>query len=184
MASRRRLGLVGLAAFVCLPGMLRARAASESAFPDSGSRTYVIHLSGSKPLAKVELSVAPASAEWEVTAVYDAARCEIHCTWRRKRDVFGTIPLWLPPIAAFRIYSNFVSAPATVTIDPAGLGLPCAARDAPLRHEAIFVPARKLFIAAPAQRSSYGAPKPPRTHLSPSIGPADTTSASSLPLRI
>jgi hypothetical protein len=37
---------------------------------DGGGQTDVIHLSGSTPLAKVELSVTPTSAQWEVTAVY------------------------------------------------------------------------------------------------------------------
>jgi hypothetical protein len=168
--------LIGLAAFVCLPGMLRA----------DSTQTYVIHLSGPMPLAKVEMSVTPASAEWEVTAVYDAARCEIHCTWRRKEDAFGSRRLasLLPPIAVIRIYSNFAAAPETVTIDPAGLGLPIVTRDVPLRQEAIFIPARKLFVAGLAQAHGDGAVERPRAHLLSSAKQPDVTTASTLPLRI
>jgi hypothetical protein len=150
------------------------------------SRTYVIHLSGSSPLAKLELSVTPASAEWEVTAVYDAARCEVHCTWRRKEDAFASRRLasLLPPMAVIRMYSNFAAAPDTVTIDPAGLGLPGATRDVPLRQEAIFIPARKLFVAALAQADDYGAIERPRARFLSSTEQRDVTTASTLPLRI
>jgi hypothetical protein len=38
--------------------------------------------------------------------------------------------LLLPRIATIRIYANFVSqSPAVIVVDPAGLGLPGAARD-------------------------------------------------------
>lgn len=168
---------MGFAAlFLCLPGMLQAR-----------DRDYTIHLSDSTPLAKVELSVTPASAGWDVTADYDADRCEIHCSWRRKRDAFGSMPPFLhllPPIAVIRIYSNFVSRPATVTIDPAGLGLPGATRDVPLRPDAIFIAARKLFVTPPARRGDCGAPTWPRAHFLSSTKQADIASSSALPLRI
>lgn len=177
VAACPKLALIGLAAFVCLPGMLRA---------DDGSRDYVIHLSGSTPPAKLELSVTPASAEWEVTAVYDAARCEIHCTWRRKEDAFGSRRLvsLLPPMAVIRMYSNFAAPPDTVTIDPAGLGLPGVTCDVPLRREAIFMPAKKLFVAVPAQADAYGAVELPRAQFLSSAGQPDVTASSTLPLRI
>jgi hypothetical protein len=154
---------------------------------DGGSgQTYVIHLSGSTPLAKVDLFVTPASAEWEVTAVYDAARCEIHCTWRRKEDAFGSRRLvaLLPPIAVIRMYWSFAAPSDTVTIDPAGLGLPGATRDVPLRQEAIFIPARKLFATAPAQANGYGAVERPRADFLSSTKQPDVTTTSTLPLRI
>ena len=173
----RRIGLIGFAAlFLCLPGMLQAR-----------DQDYTIHLVDSTPLAKVELSVTPASTEWDVIADYDAERCEIHCSWRRKRDAFGSLPPFLhllPPIAVIRIYSNFVSRPVTVTIDPAGLGLPGAARDVPLRLDAIFIAARKLFVTPPALRDDGGTPKRPRAHFLSTTKQPDIASSSALPLRI
>jgi hypothetical protein len=177
VAACPRLALIGLAALVCLPGMLRG---------DDGSRDYVIHLSGSTPPAKLELSVTPASAEWEVTAVYDAARCEIHCTWRRKEDALGSRRLvsLLPPIAVIRMYSNFAATPDSVTIDPAGLGLPGVTRDLPLRQEAIFMPARKLCVAIPAQADGHGAVERPRAQFLSSDEQPDVTASSTLPLRI
>ena len=176
VAGCRRLALIGLLAFACLPGALRARSASD--------RAYTIHLPGSTPPAKIELSVAQTSAEWEVTADYDAARCEVHCSWRRKRDEFEPSALLPPPIATIRIYSDFVSPPESVTADPAGLGFPRVTRDLPLSLESIFMPARRLFAMSPAQRDGDGTHTRPRLRFLSSSKPLDAPSASSLPLRI
>jgi hypothetical protein len=173
--------------FICLPGMLHARREAGVANPDSGARIYTIHLSISKPPVKIELPAIQNSAEWEVTAAYDSALCEIHCFFRRKRDAWGRTPLaslLLPPIASIRIYTNFVSQPATVIVDPAGAGLPCAARDTPLTWDAIFIPARRVFVTVPAHRHAYAAPDSPETHFFSSTNQPEVTSSASQPLRI
>jgi hypothetical protein len=188
VGSRRRLGLTGLVlSFVCLPGLLHARATSGDGLPDSGNRIYTVHLSNS-PVAKIEVSVAQTSAEWEVTAVYDSTGCVIHCSWRRKRDAFGRTPqesFLLPPIATIRIYPNLASlSPAVIVLDPAGLGLPGVARDAPFTQETVYIPARRLFVAVLAQREHSGAPNRPRVHFLSTTNQPEVTSAASLPLRI
>jgi hypothetical protein len=185
----RRLGLAELILLsVCLPGLLHARETSKDVLRDSGSRFYTIHLSRSRPVAKIEVSVAQASAEWEVTATYDSTQCEIHCSWRRKRDAFGRTPLasfLLPPIAAIRIYTDFVSqSPAVIVVDPAGLGLPGAARDVPLTQDTVCIPARRLFVAVPGQREDSGGHNRPRARYLSTTNQPDVTSAASLPLRI
>jgi hypothetical protein len=156
--------------------MLHAREASD--------RAYTIHLPGATAVARIELSVEQTSTEWEVTALYDAARCEIHCLWRHKRDALGLAPLLAPPIAALRIYSNFVATPYTVSVDPAGLGLPGAMRDGPLCRAAAFLPARRLFVTSPAQCGDGGAPERPRAHFFSSTRLPNVISASLAPLRI
>ena len=189
MGSCPRLGLAGLVLpFVCLPGLLHARDASGDVLRDSGNRIYTIHLSSSRPVAKIEVSLAQASAQWEVTAAYDSAVCEIHCSWRRKRDAFGRVPLasfLLPPIATIRIYTNFVSrSPAVIVVDPAGLGLPGAARDVPLTQDAACIPARRLFVAVPGQREDSGESNWPPAHFLSTTNRSEVTYTASLPLRI
>jgi hypothetical protein len=174
--------------FVCLPCLLHARDTSVDILRDSGSRIYTIHLSGSRPVAMIEVSVAQASVEWEVTAAYDSTGCEIHCSWRRKRDAFGRTPLtsFLPlPVATVRIYTNFAAlSPAVIVVDPAGLGLPGAAGDAPLTQEAVWIPARRFFVAILSQRQDSGALNRPRDHFLSTTNPTEVTSAVSLPLRV
>jgi hypothetical protein len=184
-----RLGLAGLVlAFVCLPALLHARDASGDVLRDSGSQTYTIHLYGSRPVAKIEVSVAQASAQWEVTAAYDSAVCEIHCSWRRKRDAFGRTPLasfLLPPIATIRIYTNFVSrSPAVIVVDPAGLGLPGFARSVPVTQDADCIPAKRFFVAVPGQREDTGETNWPRVNVLSTNNQPEVISAASLPLRI
>lgn len=173
--------------FVFLPTLLLARDTSGNV-REGGSRTYTIHLYGYGPVAKIEVSVAQASAEWEVTADYDSAACEIHCSWRRKRDAFGRTPLasfLLPPIATIRVYANFVAqAPGVIVVDPAGLGSPGAARDAPLTQEALCILARRLFPAVLAQREDSRALHRPRARFLSITNQPEVTSLTSLPLRI
>jgi hypothetical protein len=191
--SCRRLGWAGLVLlFVCLPGRLHAGNTSadvlRDVLRDSGNRIYTIHLSSFGPIAKIEVSVAPASVEWEFTAVYDSTDCEIHCSWRRKRDALGRTPLGsflLPPIATVRIYANFVSqSPAVIVVDPAGLGLPGATRDIPLTREAVFIPARRCFVAVLSQREDSGGLGRPRAHVLSTTNQPEVTTTASLPLRI
>ena len=158
------------------------------AFPaDIDDQTYTIHLSPSTPLAKIELSVTQASAEWEVTATYDPALCEIHCVSRRKRDWFGRTPLaslLLPPFAAIRIYTDFVSKPAIVIVNPAGLGLPCATRDIPFTQEAIYFPSRKLSAIVLARMDAASVSHWSQAHFLSSANQSEVTLPASLPLRI
>jgi hypothetical protein len=173
---------------VCLPGLMRARDPSGDMLTDSGSRIYTIHFSGPRPVAKIEVSVEQASAEWEVTAAYDPTGCEIHCLWRRKRDAFGRMPLafFLPlPVATLRIYTNFVAlSPAVIVVDPAGLRQPGAAGDAPITEEAFWIPARRLFVAILSQRENSCGPRRPRSHFLSTTNSSEVTSATSLPLRV
>jgi hypothetical protein len=136
----------------------------------------------------IEVSVAQASADWEVTAVYDSTVCEVHCSWRRKRDAFGRTPIGSflpPPIATIRIYTDYVSqSPAVIVVDPAGMELPCAARDTPLTQEAVCIPARRLFTAVPSLREDISAPnRLPAQFLSTTNRP-EVTFAAPLALRI
>jgi len=168
-------GSIGWAALlVCLPVMLPAQ-------------TYTIHLSDSRPPVKIETLVTQASAEWEVTASYDSALCEIHCSWRRKRDAFGRTPLislFQPTVAIIRIYTDFASLPATVIVDPAGLGSPRAASSLSSNHEAAFMPARRLLGVTLARLLHTAPPAPILSRfLSPANQP-EVTPDTSAPLRI
>jgi hypothetical protein len=151
-------------------------------------RTYTIHLYGSEPVARIEVSVAQASAEWEVTADYDSAACEIHCSWRRKRDAFGRTMLASflpPPIATIRVYAKFVAlAPSVIVVDPAGLGSPGAAGDVPITQDAVWIPARRLFTAILARREDSGALNRPRAQFVSITNQPEVTSLASLPLRV
>jgi hypothetical protein len=185
VGSCRILGLAGLL-FVCLPGLISAQSASGDMLPGNGGRIYTIHLSGFRPVAKIEVSVA--SAEWEVTAAYDPTGCEIHCSWRRKRDAFGRMPQasFLPlPVATVRIYTNFVAlSPAVIVVDPAGLRLPDAAEDAPLTQEAVWLAAKRHFVAVLSRRDDSGAFNRPHAHLLSATNSPEVTTATSLPLRV
>ena len=173
---------------MCTSGLLHARDASAGVPGESGSRVYTIHVSGSSPVAKIEVSVAQPSVEWEVTATYDATGCEIHCSWRRKRDSFGRMPLASflpPPIATVRIYTNLApQSPAVIVVDPAGLGLPGVAGDAPITQDAVWIAARRIFAAILPQRGNSGALKRLRAHFLSITSPPEVTSAASLPLRV
>jgi hypothetical protein len=150
------------------------------------AQTYTIHLSHSEPPAKIEALVTPASAEWEVTATYDSALCEIHCSWRRKRNELGRMPLisLLPPNVAIRIYTDFASLPAVVIVDPAGLRLPQAASSLSPSYEAAFMPARKLLVATFARRQHTAHPAPLRSHFFSPATQAEVTPGAPAPLRI
>ena len=170
--------------FVCLPGLLHARDTSGQVLGDSANLAYTIHLSHSTAVAKIEVSLAQASAEWEVTAAFVSADCEIHCSWRRKRDALGRSFL-LPPIATIRIYTNFVSlSPAVIVVDPAGLGLPGATRDAALTPGAIWLSARRLFAVILLQREGCCVSNRTRPYFLSTTNRREVTAAASLPLRI
>jgi hypothetical protein len=174
--------LAGLC-FLCLPGLLDARERSGDIRGESADPVYTIHLSHSTPVAKIEISVAQGSVEWEVTAAFDSADCEIHCSWRRKRDTLGRSFL-LPPIATIRIYTNFVSLPpAVIVVDPAGLGLPGATRDSPATLGAVWISARRLFAVTRLQRED-GRLDQPHTHFLSTTNKPGVITKAYLPLRV
>ena len=158
VASWRKPGFPAWAAwFLCLPAALQA-------FPGDGSQTYAIPIPASAAPAKVEFQVtygslpggwassaaslsATSLGGWEVTVALDTAHCVIHCTYRRTREA-----LLLKPITSIRIYagpgSNGGQGPGaggqttTVTVDPAGLGLPSIASHVMICPEEFGLPGR------------------------------------------
>ncbi len=130
-----KLVLLALAA-----GILRAA--------DTPDLVYKFHLA--LPAAKAEWSSTGVS-NWDVTVTLDAAKCEITCAYRLKRQ--SPAYRLAPPAVAVRIYSDLVSVPDVVTVDPAGLNLPTAARNLPGPKDHPYIPGRKVIAAAPPQAS-------------------------------
>lgn len=130
-----------------MPGLLRATEA-----PDL---VYRIRLAS--PNAKVEWSEGHASlvpSNWEVTVTVDRQACEVSCSYRLKRD--GVRPVLAPPKVIVQVYTDGVSLPQTVDIDPGDLESPVAGRRASVTPNRLYMPARKLFGAALPQ-SQQGA---------------------------
>jgi len=146
VGRRRKLGL---AALLCLPGMLRAQ-------------EFTFHVPQAELPSRVELSVPyPADAggvtagpgampatlkvgDWEITVAFDVRHCEISCVYRRIRDVTHL----LPPAAEIRLYSGSGSQTAIIVCDPAGFRLPWATSRVLAVPEVPGIPARRLFAAA------------------------------------
>lgn len=121
---------------------------------------------------------------WEVTAGFDPVRCEIYCIYRQKPNASGRAPLLAPPITIVEVYAGAASKPVIVTFDPAGLGLPAATSKFMPGRETVFLPGRKLAIAARTlQTSSTAFVSYQAGALAASIYP-DLTAASITPLRI
>ena len=196
------LGLAGL--FVCLPGPAQAH----DAFSDSSSHIYTLHVGNSVRPSKFQVSVtysssnaalgpdapggalliAPASSVggWEVTVGFDAAHCEIHCAYRRKRDAFGRMSLaglLLPPITAIQIYEDSASKPLTVIVDPAGLRLPIATGHVVVTESQPGIPGRRLCASVPGRQSGCAATSP-RAHFSSTDNHPETSFSAAAPLRI
>lgn len=165
------------AVLVCLAGSLRA-AASDARFT---IRTRVAHAP-----ARIDWSVAHAG-EWDVTVGYDAARCEVYCAYRLKRDEFDRprlTGLLVPPIAAIRVYADSASAPETVIIDPGGLEQPELMGRAVPAVESVYLPGRRLDGNAV---SPAGDAAGPAARLPVPVSPAGITPVAvkaTLPLRI
>jgi len=171
-----------------VPGMLHART-----LPDSGSQVFHIRVAISGPPSKIEWDMAYSSFEagatrvgdWEVTVAFDAAKCEIHCTYRRAQRAFGATSLadlWLPPVTTIRLYTDPESQPATVIVDPAGLRLPSAASKTLVTQEKLCVPGRRL--AVPVQQVESEAPASAQPLSFSSTFNLATISSAARPLRI
>jgi len=147
----------------------------------AGSTELVYKLHLPNPAARVEWT-APIPANWEVTVAVDTARCQLFCVYRIKRGTPSGV-LLAPPTVVIRIYSDFVSIPQTVTVDPAGLTLPTAAGETDAPRDCPYMPGRKLFAAVPVRRAAGAPSTPPQPqHFSAShAGPA---TAAAVPLRI
>jgi hypothetical protein len=188
VGSSRQLGLLGAAALsLWVPGILHART-----LPDSGDQVFSIRVPVSGPPSKLEWDVgyspldagAIRAGDWEVTVEFDAAKCEIHCTYRRTRHAVGTslVDLWLPPVTAIRVYNNPESKPATMIVDPAGLRLPSAASKVFVTQEKLCVPGKRL--AVPVQQVESDDPTSAQPHSFCSTLYLATISSAALPLRI
>ena len=123
-------------------GLLRAA--------DSPDLLYKLRLPHSA--AKVEWSSAQVG-NWEVTVTVDPATCELSCAYRLKRHSVAA-NLLAPPAVVFRIYSDGVSAPSTVTVDPAGLTSPTACGRACQFRGRAYLPGRRIVAQAPQREWS------------------------------
>ena len=134
MGTGRKLVLLALAA-----GLLRAS--------DSADLIYRFHIANRA--AKVEWS-SVAAGNWDVKVTVDPASCLVTCSYRLKRSA-PAAHLLAPPVVVVRVYSNFVSLPDTLTVDPAGLEFPSAGARRSPSAGFLYLPGRKLLAASPPQ---------------------------------
>jgi hypothetical protein len=120
-------------------GLLRAA--------DSPEFLYRFHLSSRA--ARVEWTSASAGS-WDVTVRVDDANCQLICAYRLKRNS-PAARLLAPPVVSVLVYSDFVSLPDKLTVDPAGLEFPAAAAKSRPRSGFLYLPGRRLLAAAPSQ---------------------------------
>ncbi len=132
MGTGRKLVLLALAA-----GLLRAA--------DSPEFLYRFHLPNRA--SKVEWT-STGAANWDVTVTVDAAKCRLTCSYRLKRDS-PAARLLAPPVVVVRVYSDYVSLPYKLKVDPAGLEFPWAAAKSRPWSGNPYLPRRKLVAAAP-----------------------------------
>jgi hypothetical protein len=201
-----KLGLPGLAALMCLPGVLHAQT-PQDAFHYSGSQIYTIHIPNSRPPSKFEFSVAYSYTEenfhgvalagvspvrtylgdWEVTVAVDLGRCEIYCAYRRIPDALGRtrlIGLLLPPITAIRVYAESESKSTTIIVDPAGLRFPAATSNALVARESLYLPGKRVFTTDQAQEGDDLALTSLWRHRFSTTNNLETARSQALPLRI
>lgn len=152
VGSSRKLVLLALGAvIVCVPGLLRA---SES--PD-----FVYRIRLANPDARVEWSAShtgPISQNWEVTVAVDRQACEVSCSYRLKRSSGLHVQMLAPPKVVVQVYSDGVSLPQTVSIDPGGLDIPALTRRALESRDKLYMPVRKLFPGVPGEHVHFDAP--------------------------
>jgi hypothetical protein len=168
--------------FVCLPAALQASSGV-------ASQVYTIPLPASTAAARIEFQVAYGSLSgewshtatslggWEVTVAFDAAHCALHCTYRRTRDT-----LLLKPITSIRVYTGPGARPISVTVDPAGLGLPAAVRQVTIRPEAFGLPGKWAAVWPVPDRDGR-APVPLHADPAFSATPSPAAPTAPLPLR-
>ena len=152
MGSSRKLVLLALGAvIVCVPGLLRA----------SDSPDFVYRIRLASPDAKVEWSASHTGAisqNWEVTVAVDRQACEVSCSYRLKRGSGLKVPTLAPPKVVVQVYSDGVSLPQTVSIDPGGLDLPAFMRRAVVSPDRLYMPVRKLFAGVPGEQRHDDSP--------------------------
>lgn len=162
---------------VCLAGSPRA-AASDTGFT---VRTKVAHAP-----ARIDWSVVTAG-EWDVTVGYDAARCEIYCAYRLKRDEFGRprlSGLLAPPVAAIRIYRDAETAPEDIVVDPGGLEQPGISGHVAPAVESAYLPGTRLGDLGPDGGGGRVVPPPRPVRAVSDTAPCFIDTSANLPLRI
>ncbi|MDR3703394.1 MAG: hypothetical protein P4L56_27345 [Candidatus Sulfopaludibacter sp.] len=166
MGTGRKLVLLALAA-----GLLRAA--------DSPEFLYRFHLPSRA--AKVDWTSASAG-NWDVTVTVDAVKCRLTCAYRLKRGS-PAASLLAPPVVFVRVYSDFVSLPYKLTVDPAGLEFPAAAARFRPRYDYPYLPGRKLVATAPP-RVLTALPSLSRVGRAPVASRTPRLSSLDAPLRI
>ena len=117
-----------VAVCVLLPAALAG--ASEHRIPSPGA-------------TRIEAPAVTRQGNWEVSVSFDPVLCEISCVYRLRGDRFRRAPmsdLLLPPAVDIRVFSDGVSAPSTVTVDPARTREPALAAEAHAVYEAAVMP--------------------------------------------
>jgi hypothetical protein len=115
------------------------------------------------------------SAGWDVAVSFDAAKCGITCTYRRKRNAMAG---FLPPVATIQIFTGGSAKPETVLVDPAGLTIPDWARHSLAPPDQPCLPGRRFLAAGLVHSARAAAPRPPQAHFMP---PAYAAASSSAP---
>ena len=162
---------------VCLAGSPRA-AASDTGFT---VRTKVAHAP-----ARIGWSVITAG-EWDVTVGYDAARCEIYCAYRLKRDEFGRprlSGLLAPPVAAIRVYADSGTAPEDIVVDPGGLEQPGISGHIAPVVESVYLPGTWLVDLVPDESDGRVVPAARPVRAVSVTAPSFIDISANLPLRI
>jgi hypothetical protein len=165
------------AVLVCLAGSMRA-SASDAGFT---VRTKVAHAP-----ARIDWSVR-AAGEWDVTVGFDAARCEVYCAYKLKRDEYGRprlTGLLLPPVAAIRLYMDSGAPVETIIVDPGGLEQPEISSHAAPPADPVYLPGRRLDQSPPSSTSETPEPAVRSTIAVPLTFTAAMAVPASLPLRI
>ncbi len=131
----RKLVLLALAA-----GLLRAA--------DTPNFLYKFHLPG----RAVQVDWTPLQrSDWDVTVRVDPANCEIICEYRLKTGRTAA-RLVAPPAMRLRVFTDFVSLPLKLTLDPGGVENPSAMAQARAPSDSPYLPGRKLIAFARPER--------------------------------
>ena len=118
-------------------------------------------------VTRIESPAVTRQGNWEVSVSFDPVLCEISCVYRLRGDRFGRAPvsdLLLPPAVDIRLFSDGVSAPSTVTVDPARTREPAFAPEVHTVREAVVVPVARATRkpAGPVMALSRAhTPRPP-----------------------
>jgi hypothetical protein len=116
-------------------------------------------------VSRIEAPSVIRQGNWEVTVSFDPAMCEISCVYRLRGDRYGRTPvadILLPPALDIRVFPEGISAPSTVTIDPARTRGPAAASDErPVPENAALPGARQSAKPSSTPIASQVAVAPP-----------------------